>query len=44
MQNNYFQNYTIITCYTCYDIQIEGKEMYPTFVFAKCVGQFTPKR
>jgi len=34
MQYHYFQNNTIITCYTNYGIQIEGKEMYPIFDFA----------
>jgi len=36
MQYHHFQNYTIITCYTYYGIQIRGIEMYLIFVFAKC--------
>jgi len=33
MSHHYFQNYTIITCYTYNGIH-EYKEMYPIFVFA----------
>jgi len=35
MQYHYFQNYSTITCYTYNGIKIEGKEMYPIFVFTK---------
>jgi len=35
MQCHHFQNYTVITCYIYYAFEIEGKVMYPIFVFAK---------
>jgi len=35
MQYHHFENHTIITCYTYYGFESEGKKMYPIFVFAK---------